>query len=108
MLFIYATRSTKVDKLNDFILDASEMDVVRLDVTMNDALGVQIGNRRNQLLSDFGGFVFWELLISLEFLKNSSTVHHLINEVKLFLIFEHLNNPADIGVVKLFQHFNFI
>lgn len=40
MLFVDATRSTEVDQLNDVIVHASEMDVVRLDVTMDDALGV--------------------------------------------------------------------
>lgn len=43
--------------------------------------------------------MFREVLISLEFFKNSATVHHLINEVELSLIFEHLDNAADVGVV---------
>jgi hypothetical protein len=43
--------------------------------------------------------VFREVLISLELLKNSPTVHHFINEVELSLIFEHLDNAADVGVI---------
>jgi len=107
-LLINAARRAKINKLDDIVVDPTEMDVLRLDVTMNDTCTVQVGYCRNDLLYNFGGLPLLKNLLTLKLFEDGSAIHHFIDEVNFPLVFVHLNNPSNVWVIKLLKHLDFV
>ena len=78
-----------------------EVDILRLDITVNDVVLVEIVDGTQQLPDDASGFDLAEASISGHTLIKSSSVHHLVNEVNLLLVFVHLDNGTDVRVIEL-------
>ena len=82
------------------------MNVLRFDISVHNAVLVEVVHGGDQLFDDVCGLDFVELTVHQHSLIQSTTMHHLIHEVDLLLVFKHLNNLADVRVVKLLEEFN--
>ena len=103
MLVVNTARSTKIDELDDGVLLVLKVDILGLDVTMNNIVLMEVVSSGEELADNVCCLNFIKMLISCYTLIQSTTMAHLIDEVDLFLIFIHLDNLADIWVIKLFQ-----
>ena len=84
------------------------MDVLRLDVTVHDRLLVQIVHSRDKLPYNVGGFHLRKSTIGDHTLVQSATMHHLVYEVDLLLVFVHFNRLADVRMIKLFEELDLL
>lgn len=79
------------------------MDVLRLYVTMNDAILVQIVHCREQLADDISCLNFVEVEIGSYTFIEGASMTHFVDEVDLLLVFIHLDHLADVWVIQLLQ-----
>ena len=103
MLVVNTARSTKIDELDDGVFLVLEVDILGLDVTVNNIVLMEIISSGEELADNVCCLDFIEVQISCYTLVQSTTMAHLIDEVDLFLIFIHLDNLANIRMIKLFQ-----
>lgn len=77
-------------------------DVLELDVSVDDAKGVQELNREGQLIYDFLGLVLGEFKVSaLQVVKEVTAAHVLKNKVEVLGVFKYIHQPYD---VRMFRH----
>ena len=108
MLFVNSPGRSKVNDLDHVIIDSSEMDVLRLDITMDNVLRMKVCDCRDHLTDDFGCLHFRELLFSRHSFIQSTTLAHFVHEIDFPVVFIHLDDLADIWVIKLLQKLNFV
>ena len=103
MFFIDSARGAEVDQLDDMVVLVLEVDVLRLDVSMDDVVLVQIVHRGEQLTNDLGRLDLIQVLIGSHSVVQSAAKHHFVDEVDLLFVLVHLDHLPDVGVVKLLQ-----
>ena len=99
VLLVDAARSAEVNQLDDRVILVLEVDILRFDVTMHDVVLVQVVHGGEQLSDHVGGLHLIESVIGGDTLVESASVHHLIDEEDLLLVFVHFAHLADVGVV---------
>lgn len=99
MLVIDSTRCSKVNQLDNCVLLVLKVDVLRLDITVHNTVLMQVVDSREELPDHVGCLDLVEVLIGCNTLVKGTTVHHLIDEVDLLLVFVHLNDLSNVGVI---------
>ena len=108
VLVIDSPGGAKIDELDNGVLLVLEVNILRLYVPMHDRLLVQVVHGRDQLANDVCGFHLVESAVINDALVQGATVHHLIHEVDLLLVFVHFDDLADVGVVKALKELNLV
>ena len=108
VLVVDTPRGAKVDELDDVLSDCAEMQVMGLDVSMHDLLGMQVRNCREKLANDFGCFHLRERLLLGNSLVKRASKAHLVDKVHLFRVLVHLYDPSDVGVVQCQEELNLV
>lgn len=85
-----------------------ENQVFWLDISVDDALAVQVGSGGQDLSDDFGTHLLVETNISDQLIEKDSTSQQFHNKLDFCVIFENFNDPTNVGMVKLRQHFDFV
>lgn len=107
VLVIDPARGAEVNKFDDCVFLVLEVDILRLDVTVHDAVLVQVVDCRDELFDDAGRLDLVERVVGGHSLVQGSAVHHLVHEENLLLVLVHLDDLTNVGVVKLLEKFNF-
>ena len=108
MLVVDPARGAKINELDNGVILVLEMDVLRLDVAVHDRLLMQIVDGRDELADDVGCLDLIEGAVVHHSLVERATMHHLVDEVDLFLVLVHLNDLPDVGMVKALEQLNFV
>ena len=101
MIICYAAWSPEIDQLDRIFGFRPKENVVWLYITVHVALTVEISNSRKQLSDDFSSRLLVKTFKLLDPIEERSTKHKFVDEIELFLVFKHLDDLADIGVIKL-------
>jgi len=105
---VHAPRCSEIDQLDDRVLLVLEVDILRLDVAMYDRVLVQVVDSRDQLANDVSSLDLVEVEVGRHALVQRPTVHHLVDEVDLLLVLVHLDDLANVWMIKLLQQLDLL
>ena len=107
VLVVDAAGSTEINQLDDRVFLVFKVDVLGLDVTVDDAVYVQVVHGRDKLLDYAGCLDLVKGVVSCHSFVEGASMHHLVDKVDLLLVFVHLDDLPNVGVIQSLEQFNF-